>query len=300
MRAAVQSLAQRLAERQHRVIAFLPRSRHDSFAAARDLPGFAPVELPRSAEAYLRLADADLGVPSALRPALEKGAAVHTSAMLEERRASEIAFDGGAVKVLFATGTLAQGLNLPATVVLIGGTDIGFDPDATPAQINARVRLQLLNAIGRAGRATVAARSMAIVVPTAPLLMRPETVVTDVLPRADFLAEEDASTDVESQLDGLIEQALGGALELGAMSPAEQTAFAFLSLRMVKRAQKVCSAELGRPSVRARRRPPLTSPTRSTASVATSLLKRELQVTSLLRRTAPASRCPRRQRWTVR
>lgn len=230
---AVRSLVQALGEREHRVLAFLPRSKHDSFALARDIEGFADDEsadLGDEIEALLRLADAELGAPSALRRALHKRVGVHTGAMLrEEQRASELAFEREMAWALFATGTLAQGLNLPATAVVIGGTEIGWDSEATPAEKAQRARAQLLNAIGRAGRANTAARSMAIVVPSRALGFNPQTNATETVAEADFLREEDASTAVASQLDGLIEKALDGTLDMSTMSAPEQTAFAFLS-----------------------------------------------------------------------
>jgi hypothetical protein len=187
----VQALVQGLGEHRHRVLAFLPRNRHYSFLAARDIRGFAgnaPVGLDPEISALLVLADAELGAPSALRDALGKRVGVHTSAMLqEERRASELAFEREVVWVMFATGTMAQGLNLPATAVVIGGTKIGWDRSATSEQERQRERAQLLNAIGRAGRANVAPRSMAIVVPDKVIAFSTETDAATTIRRADFL-----------------------------------------------------------------------------------------------------------------
>jgi superfamily II DNA/RNA helicase len=229
----VQALVQGLGEHRHRVLAFLPRNKHYSFLAARAIPGFtgdAPVELGPEINALLVLADAELGAPSALRDGLGKRVGVHTSAMLqEERRASELALEREVAWVIFATGTMAQGLNLPATAVVIGGTKIGWDRSATSEQERQRERAQLLNAIGRAGRANVAPRSMAIVVPDKVIAFSTETDAATTIRRADFLREEDASTEINSQLDGLIARALDGTLDMPNMSSAEQTAFAFLS-----------------------------------------------------------------------
>lgn len=201
VRPTVEALAQLLGDRDQTVMAFLPRSKHDSFLAALAVRGFDGVELGTTVHALLGLADAELGVESLLGAALAKGVGVHTSALLtEERRASELAFDEGDAAILFATGTLAQGLNLPATTVIIGGTDIGYDPDQTVAERRGQQRSQLLNAIGRAGRARVAARSLALVVPNTLPRLDADTVVDTVLPRAEFLAEEDASTQLSSAL----------------------------------------------------------------------------------------------------
>lgn len=230
---ATQALAQGLGENNHRVLAFLPRSKHDSFTAARNMRGFRRNEglaLHESVDALLTLADEELGAKSEVRDALMKGIGVHTSAMLqEERRACEIAFERGEARVLFATGTLAQGLNLPATAVVIGGTQIGWDPDATTEEDQARSRIQLLNAIGRAGRASVAPRSMAIVLPNRGVVFQANRSIASSIGDASFLAEEDASTEIRSQLDQLIARALDGTLSLDSMTSSELTAFTFLS-----------------------------------------------------------------------
>lgn len=226
------ALVQRLGERGDRVLAFLPRSKHDSFLAATKIPGFnsGPIDLGKTVESLLTLAQLELGAETALRGMLRKRVAVHTSALLrEEQRASEIAFDKEIALAMFATGTMAQGLNLPATAVVIGGTDIGYDDQASVEQKKQRTRAQLLNAIGRAGRAHVAPRSMAIVVPNKAVPLDSAGDAMRAVRAAEFLQEEDASTDITSALDGLIATAISGDLRVETMSDADQTAFAFLS-----------------------------------------------------------------------
>ncbi|WP_433521582.1 DEAD/DEAH box helicase [Nocardia pseudovaccinii] len=229
----VQALVQSLGQQDHRVLAFLPSNKHYCFLAAREMSGFAgdeSVELTDDINALLVLAEAELGGPTALRQALIKRLAVHTSAMLaEERRASELAFEQGIARTMFATGTMAQGLNLPATAVVIGGTKIGWDRTATSQEEKQRARAQLLNAIGRAGRANVAPRSMAIVVPDKAIALETSTQVASTVNRVEFLREEDASTEIASQLRGLIEHAMNQTLDVDSMTRTEQTAFAFLS-----------------------------------------------------------------------
>ena len=227
-RATVESLAQLLGERNQKVMAFLPRSKHDSFAAGLSLPGFGAVNNGATVRSLLALAGAELGVESLLGAALSKGVAVHTSALLtEERRASELAFDEGNALVLFATGTLAQGLNLPATTVIIGGTDIGYDPEQTEAE-KRQQRSQLLNAIGRAGRARVSARSLALVVPTRMPLLDATTLVDAVLPRAEFLSEEDASTQLSSSLRALLVRVRDGTVDPDKLTGSDHLALAYL------------------------------------------------------------------------
>jgi hypothetical protein len=230
VRETVESLAQMLGEREQKVMAFLTRSRHDCFTAALALPGFGEVELGETVAALLALASAELGVETQLKQALSKGVGVHTSALLtEERRASELSFDEGAMSVLFATGTLAQGLNLPATTVIVGGTEIGYDPEEPEAEKRAKQRSQLLNAIGRAGRARVAARSLALVVPNRLPVLEADTLVDGVIGRAEFLAEEDASTELASALTPLLDRLQTEPVDISDLSTSDHVVLSYLA-----------------------------------------------------------------------
>ena len=96
---------------------------------------------------------------------LRMGTASHHALLLrEERELHESLFrrpDG--IKVLFATSTLAQGMNLPSEVVIISG-DSRFDPQADKMQkLEAH---ELLNAAGRAGRAGEGAQGFVLLVPS--------------------------------------------------------------------------------------------------------------------------------------
>ncbi len=96
---------------------------------------------------------------------LRIGTASHHALLLrEERELHESLFrrpDG--IKVLFATSTLAQGMNLPSEVVIISG-DSRFDPQADKMQkLEAHA---LLNAAGRAGRAGEGAQGFVLLVPS--------------------------------------------------------------------------------------------------------------------------------------
>lgn len=96
---------------------------------------------------------------------LKTGTASHHGLLLrEERELHESLFgrpDG--IKVLFATSTLAQGMNLPSEVVIISG-DSRFDPQADKMQkLEAH---ELLNAAGRAGRAGEGAQGFVLLVPS--------------------------------------------------------------------------------------------------------------------------------------
>lgn len=96
---------------------------------------------------------------------LRMGTASHHALLLrEERELHESLFrrpDG--IKTLFATSTLAQGMNLPSEVVIISG-DSRFDPQADKMQkLEAH---ELLNAAGRAGRAGEGAQGFVLLVPS--------------------------------------------------------------------------------------------------------------------------------------
>lgn len=116
----------------------------------------------------------DVGSPDAAFSPADKRATVHHGDLLPiERRLTESVFrahgrtndpDLG-LSVIAATSTIAQGLNLPCDVVILAGTDrsTADDPSGNP-----RADLQpheILNALGRAGRAAYAATGVAIVVP---------------------------------------------------------------------------------------------------------------------------------------
>lgn len=96
---------------------------------------------------------------------VESASVCHHSLLLPaERQLHESLFrrpDG--VKVMIATSTLAQGMNLPSEVVIISG-DSRFDREADKVQ-----RLEaheLLNAAGRAGRAGESSYGFVLVVPS--------------------------------------------------------------------------------------------------------------------------------------
>ncbi len=93
------------------------------------------------------------------------GAASHHGLLLrDERELHESLFrrrDG--IDALFATSTLAQGMNLPSEVVIICG-DSRFDPNVDKLkQLEAH---ELLNAAGRAGRAGEGAQGFVLLVPS--------------------------------------------------------------------------------------------------------------------------------------
>ncbi|RVG07962.1 DEAD/DEAH box helicase [Sinorhizobium meliloti] len=137
----------------------------------RDLDSRGPVTLTEAEQDLYRIASEEMGGAESCYISVDEhgnysgGAAGHHSLLLrEERLLHESLFrraDG--IKVLFATSTLAQGMNLPSELVIIAG-DSRFDPEKEKmAQLEAH---ELLNAAGRAGRAGENSQGMVLVVPS--------------------------------------------------------------------------------------------------------------------------------------
>jgi len=137
----------------------------------RDLRVSAPVLLTEPEQELYRIASEEMGGAEHCYIGVEAdgtctgGSAGHHSLLLrEERLLHESLFkraDG--IPVLFATSTLAQGMNLPSELVIIAG-DSRFDPSVDKmAQLEAH---ELLNAAGRAGRAGENSQGVVLVVPS--------------------------------------------------------------------------------------------------------------------------------------
>jgi len=174
---ATRILAERFSSMGIPTIGFVLTSRHHPFNLASKvttaLPGTIPegTPLPTVVEAWLAIADAELGAQTELRSLLHKGISIHTGAMLQvEQAAAEHMFQEGFAKLMFATGTLAQGLNLPALAVVVGGTTMGDprDVDKIPG-LGSRVDAAILNAFGRAGRPSFSNQGIAVLVPDNPV-----------------------------------------------------------------------------------------------------------------------------------
>lgn len=94
-----------------------------------------------------------------------------------ERRLMETVFRTGrspsepklGLEVMAATSTIAQGLNLPCDVVILAGTDRSAQDDPGGNPRKDLLPHEILNAMGRAGRAAYSATGLAIVVPANPI-----------------------------------------------------------------------------------------------------------------------------------
>lgn len=137
----------------------------------RDLREITPIVLSEPEHELYRIAAEEMGGAEHCFISVEPdgtffgGAAGHHSLLLrEERLLHESLFQrADGIGVLFATSTLAQGMNLPSELVVIAG-DSRFDPSVDKmAQLEAH---ELLNAAGRAGRAGESSQGIVLVVPS--------------------------------------------------------------------------------------------------------------------------------------
>jgi len=228
-------LGEMLAEAGIPTLVFLPRSKHYPFSVGRKITLSqrlrAELEEPSDrVRALLILAEDELGLRSEVGRLIEQGVSVHTSAMLKaEQFASEEAFRDGATKIMLATGTLAQGLNLPAIAVVIGGTQIGYSPGEDREIVEQRMFAQLLNAAGRAGRAGFANQGLVIAVPDRPILLDGPQSVAEVSDRVRFLKEADAAIEISSMLSRFMDSIVAGQFNPLLASEDELTVMALLA-----------------------------------------------------------------------
>lgn len=166
------SLAAAAAQAGVRTLIFAPTIPIAASIAERvaGLLGEVDVELTETENAALQTAIDELGGADQLYVGMKEGrlaaaATCHHGQLLpEERQIAESLYRrDGAVSVLAATSTLAQGMNLPAELVILS-TDSEYD-----AETGGRSILKaedLLNAAGRAGRAGENATGMVVVIPS--------------------------------------------------------------------------------------------------------------------------------------
>ena len=205
------SLATKLVERDIQTLVFTPASKHYPFSNARKValaddtlqgrPG-----TPSRVNFCEILTEYELGCTSEVFELLRRGVAVHTSLMLEtEKIGSELMFRKRTAPLMFATGTLAQGLNLPAVAVVIAGSRIGDPRGQERSVVDRRKFSQLLNAAGRAGRAGFANQGLVVAIPDAPVSLANFSSVLKVRDQVDYLQKSDDSVRVESGLEGFLD-----------------------------------------------------------------------------------------------
>lgn len=160
-------------------------------------------------KAWLDLAESELGSLSPLRKFHQNGVTVHSGALIdEERRAAEIAYKGGLVGLMIATGTLAQGLNFPSQAVVMAGIEGNqFVGERTPEDI--------LNALGRSGRAGFHNTGLSILVSQKAVCVTDESQFKNLPPKYyELLRKDDACLEVTSALKQKVDQLIASATML--------------------------------------------------------------------------------------
>ncbi|MDR6398520.1 DEAD/DEAH box helicase [Herbaspirillum seropedicae] len=143
------------------------------------------------------------------------GAASHHSGLLKyERMLHESLFkrrDG--IDALFATSTLAQGMNLPSDVVLIAG-DSRWDVDGDKLkQLDAH---ELLNAAGRAGRAGEGGQGFVLVIPSKVIDIddQKSTINRHWMTLQGIFSQSDQCLVIDDPLTGVLDQIHAGVTEV--------------------------------------------------------------------------------------
>lgn len=176
----------------------------------------ASVPLDETQEEMLTAILNDVGSAlAAFDPTCQRAAVHHGDLLPLERRLTESVFrarrdEGSAVlglNVIAATSTIAQGLNLPCDVVVLAGTDRSAvdDPSGNP-RTNLRPH-EILNALGRAGRAAYSATGLSIVVPAHPIRVDIDELV---FPQQSVLStvfsDQDACEEIFDPIEMLLDQ----------------------------------------------------------------------------------------------
>lgn len=200
-----QQLSEEMAKKGLSVLCFILTSKHHVFSTAEKCNPGVEVTLDQFSKALLDLADAELGVESTVGELLRKGIGVHSSAMLDsEQRAVETNFRNRKINLLFATPTLAQGLNLPADVVVVAGSSLGGEQQTADNKSDATI----LNAFGRAGRAMIANHGLAVLVSDKPYFapIHENIGVSSVVDKYPLLGGTDKCVEVASPIASFIER----------------------------------------------------------------------------------------------
>ncbi|MDR0140193.1 DEAD/DEAH box helicase [Metabacillus idriensis] len=219
-----------------RTITFFPKNKNYPFTVARNMDIIPTENLKMTDEInkLLLIANVELGIETKLTELFNKGITVHTSLMTQtEKDVSELAFKQGVAKVMLATSTLSQGLNLPAEVVLLAGTELGDEfNNADPTMLLSRKNSQFLNSIGRAGRAEFANQGLAIVIPSKPIHFSDEREKYNLIAAkhaAWFLEYQDASQRIESPLTSFLNQLIESNVDPEYISEEELALLPFFS-----------------------------------------------------------------------
>ncbi|MFJ7827442.1 DEAD/DEAH box helicase [Psychrobacillus sp. NPDC096623] len=217
-----------------KTIGFFPKNKNYPFTVARNMQ---PLQTNRELwsdeiSRLVNIANAEIGIPTMLAELIDKGISVHTSLMTQtEKNLAELAFKLGLSKVMLATSTLSQGLNLPAEVVLLGGTELGNEYNNSDSEsLLSRKNSQFLNSIGRAGRAEYSSQGLALVIPSNPIIFKDEDYNIRVAKKeAWFLEYQDASQEIESPLTSFLDRLIHESIDTGLISEEELALLPFFT-----------------------------------------------------------------------
>ncbi|MEX1030753.1 MAG: DEAD/DEAH box helicase [Paenibacillaceae bacterium] len=138
----------------------------------------------------------------------------HNASMLRlERMLAERLYrrnDGA--KVIVATPTLAQGLNLPAHLAVLAGDKRTGELGGQREELEAH---ELLNAAARAGRAGHLANGVVILIPEPIMVFTPDTALSNKLKRKlrSVLPEDDRCVTISDPLEVVLDRIMEGKLE---------------------------------------------------------------------------------------
>ncbi len=139
--------AEHFAQRGEQALVFLP-DRMSTVLHAKQLASRMP-----SAPSGGSLAPDGTEAARALAQVLPRGVAFHNSDLsVEQRRLVEAQFRAGAIRVLFATSTLAMGMNLPVRNVILDGQRWTYLPRYERWSLEPVSKSEYENMSGRAGR----------------------------------------------------------------------------------------------------------------------------------------------------
>ena len=111
------------------------------------------------------------------------------------------------LEVIAATSTIAQGLNLPCDVVILAGTDRSAQDDPGGNPRKDLLPHEILNALGRAGRAAYSATGLSIVVPANPIRIDASALAfrQDQNPLDIVFSERDACKNIFDPVELLLD-----------------------------------------------------------------------------------------------
>ncbi|HHT8901472.1 TPA: DEAD/DEAH box helicase [Burkholderia cenocepacia] len=178
------------------------------------------VPLTDEEKAWRKLVEEELGGPQYCylkldaKGRVEGSAASHHARLIKhERLLHESLFkrrDG--INALFATSTLAQGMNLPSDIVLIAGDSRWDVAGDKMKQLDAH---ELLNAAGRAGRAGEGSQGFVLVVPSKIINIDDEknNIASHWMTLQGIFSQSDQCLTIDDPLTGLLDRIHSGLYE---------------------------------------------------------------------------------------